>query len=287
MGSVKVQINVRDILAHSTVENRKIPPSFGKAAAKLCQARLGLLTFVDDRRTMIPMTPRVLIIDDDRELADMLERYLSDEGFSVNSTHDAEQGRATVANSLPDVVVLDVMLPGANGFDLLRSLRHNHPRLPVIMLTARGEAVDRILGLELGADDYLAKPFDPRELAARLRAVLRRAQTTPAAEAADSLQLASLCLDGKRKRATLGETPIELTAAEFRVLAQLGRMAGTPVERSELTEQSLGRKLMPYDRSIDTHVSNLRRKLLQAGAVDVEIRAVRGTGYELIVTGER
>jgi len=228
------------------------------------------------------MTQRILLIDDDRELGEMLERYLAGEGFEVSSAHDYTEGRAALANRQPDAVVLDVMLPGASGFDLLKNLRISDNRLPVIMLTARGEAVDRILGLELGADDYLAKPFDPRELAARLRAVLRRTQSNPAAEAEDSLQVADLRLDGKRKRATYGDTSLELTAAEFRILAQLGRALGTPVERSELTLQALGRKLTPFDRSIDTHVSNLRRKLQAAGATALEIRSVRGTGYELI-----
>jgi DNA-binding response OmpR family regulator len=154
-----------------------------------------------------------------------------------------------------------------------------------MMLTARGDPIDRILGLELGADDYLAKPFDPRELLARIRAILRRATATPPsadASHAGELRVGDLHLDLRRRRALLGETTLELTGAEFRVLLGLAQSHGTPVDRADLTEQALGRKLTLYDRSIDTHVSNLRRKFERAGSTSLQIRAVRGTGYELI-----
>jgi two-component system response regulator CpxR len=150
------------------------------------------------------------------------------------------------------------------------------------MLTARGEAVDRILGLELGADDYLAKPFDPRELAARLRAIHRRSQTTSNETTQTVVEVGQLRIDEKRRRATWSDTVLDLTAAELRIITILAKAKGQPLERGELTEQALGRKLTPYDRSIDTHVSNLRRKLTQAGASGIEIRSVRGTGYELL-----
>jgi two-component system response regulator CpxR len=168
---------------------------------------------------------------------------------------------------------------------VLRELRLASSRLPVMMLTARGDPIDRILGLELGADDYLAKPFDPRELLARIRAILRRATATPTstdASHAGELRVGDLYLDLRRRRALLGETTLELTGAEFRVLLGLAQSHGTPVDRSDLTEQALGRKLTLYDRSIDTHVSNLRRKFERAGSTSLQIRAVRGTGYELI-----
>jgi two-component system response regulator CpxR len=156
------------------------------------------------------------------------------------------------------------------------------------MLTARGEAIDRILGLELGADDYLPKPFDPRELAARVRAILRRAATvgdnTQSSESADSFFVGTLRMDIRRRRATLGGAPLELTGAEFRVLQHLAESRGQPVDRRLLTERALGRTLTLYDRSIDTHVSNLRRKLERQGRSGFEIRSVRGTGYELIET---
>lgn len=237
---------------------------------------------------IMPIRPQILIIDDDRELATMLAEFLDHEGFDVQLAHEAPSAPfGTAAGTLPDLVVLDVMLPGRSGFDLLRELRARETRLPILMLTARGDAVDRILGLELGADDYLSKPFDPRELAARIRAVLRRSSGSAndggdGAEAVTELQAGALRLDLARRRADHGDTPLELTGAEFRVLARLVRDAGKLVSRAELTEHALGRKLTLYDRSIDTHVSNLRRKLERTGARDIEIRAVRGAGYELL-----
>ena len=228
---------------------------------------------------------RILIIDDDRELAAMLAEFLDHEGFEVAVAHEAPRTPLESGGAPPDLVVLDVMLPGRSGFDLLRELRAREARLPILMLTARGDAIDRILGLELGADDYLSKPFDPRELAARIRAVLRRAQAPAGGEEDDGrteLQCGALHLDLARRRAEHGGLPLELTGAEFRVLARLARDAGKLVSRAELTEHALGRKLTLYDRSVDTHVSNLRRKLARGGGAGVEIRAVRGAGYELI-----
>ncbi len=232
------------------------------------------------------MRSRILIIDDDRELAAMLAEFLDREGFEVVLSHGAPEPPLELpAGAPPDLVVLDVMLPGRNGFELLRELRARESRLPILMLTARGDAVDRILGLELGADDYLSKPFDPRELAARIRAVLRRASAPAAASSADDeeeLRAGVLLLDLARRRIDYGGQPVEVTAAEFRVLARLVRDAGRLVSRADLTEEALGRKLTLYDRAIDTHVSNLRRKLERAGGAGIEIRAVRGAGYELL-----
>jgi two-component system response regulator CpxR len=228
------------------------------------------------------MTARVLVIDDDQELTSMLREFLAGEGFEVECAENAAAGLAALEQHSVDLLVLDVMLPGASGFDILRSLRQSQPRLPVIMLTARGEAVDRILGLELGADDYLAKPFDPRELAARLRAIYRRSQTASSETTQTVIQLGRLRIDEKRRRATWADVALDLTAAELRIITILTKATGQPVERGELTEQALGRKLTLYDRSIDTHVSNLRRKLTLAGANGIEIRSVRGTGYELL-----
>ena len=231
------------------------------------------------------MNARVLIIDDDRELAAMLGEFLQREGYAVEAHHDADAGVAALRAAEPDLLILDVMLPERSGLDVLRELRLASSRLPVMMLTARGDPIDRILGLELGADDYLAKPFDPRELLARIRAILRRATATPTstdASHAGELRVGDLYLDLRRRRALLGETTLELTGAEFRVLLGLAQSHGTPVDRSDLTEQALGRKLTLYDRSIDTHVSNLRRKFERAGSTSLQIRAVRGTGYELI-----
>jgi DNA-binding response OmpR family regulator len=232
------------------------------------------------------MTASILIVDDDRDLAAMLAEFIGNEGFTVLTAADGAAALEALVARQVDLVILDVMLPGSSGFDVLRAIRQRKPRLPVLMLTARGEAIDRILGLELGADDYLAKPFDPRELAARIRAVLRRvaggvdAAVDPAQPAA--LQAGALTLDLKRRRAAIAGAPLELTGAEFRVLQHLVESAGQPVDRRQLTERALGRKLTLYDRSIDTHVSNLRRKLEQGGRSGIEIRSVRGTGYEII-----
>lgn len=230
------------------------------------------------------MPGQILIIDDDLELAGMLGEYLVREGFGVTSAPDAEAATGALAAREPDLVILDVMLPGRSGLELLRDLRAGRPRLPVLMLTARGDPVDRIVGLELGADDYLPKPFDPRELAARIRAILRRAPVA-ASEAelgGDAPQRCGpLVLDPRRRRAALRGTVLELTGAEWRVLLCLVQARDMPVERGALTQQALGRKLALYDRAIDTHVSNLRRKIAAAGG-GVQIRAVRGSGYELI-----
>ncbi len=229
------------------------------------------------------MPPRILIIDDDRELATMLAEFLVHEGFDVSLRHDAAAEVAISGAEAPDLVVLDVMLPGGNGFALLRELRAAAPRLPIVMLTARGEPVDRILGLELGADDYVAKPFDPRELAARLRAVLRRSGTEDRGDAGqDTLACGRLKLDVAHRRAEADGQLLALTAAEWRVLACLVGARGQLVSRADLTESALGRRLTAFDRSVDTHVNNLRRKLERAGGGGIEIRAVRGAGYELI-----
>jgi two-component system response regulator CpxR len=224
---------------------------------------------------------RVLLVDDDRELTSMLCEYLVREGFEVDVVHDGDSALERLSGDArsTDLVVLDVMLPGRSGLDVLRSLRARESAPPVLMLTARGDDVDRIVGLELGADDYLPKPFNPRELVARMRAVLRRANdhATPR----EAVSLGALRLDTARHRVTLHGAPVELTGAEFRVLEVLIRAAGRVVSRDQLTEQALGRKLELYDRSIDTHVSNLRRKLGVGPGAEHEIRGIRGAGYLL------
>ena len=257
-----------------------------------------ILGTIDDRTATSRdrMQGHILIIDDDRELAAMLGEYLIAEGFTVATADGDATGLAALAQRAPDLIVLDVMLPGRSGLDLLRELRIRHPRLPVMMLTARGEPIDRIVGLELGADDYLPKPFDPRELAARARAVLRRSAAQTPTEASimtpdpltagatsteTDIELGPLLLDLRHRRASLRGATLEVTGAEWRVLLALAQHAQGPVERSMLTQQALGRRLTLYDRAIDTHVSNLRRKIARSGG-GVEIRSVRGSGYELI-----
>ncbi|MCZ8133343.1 MAG: response regulator transcription factor [Steroidobacteraceae bacterium] len=230
-----------------------------------------------------PAAPRVLLVDDDRELTGMLVEYLGREGFAVEVEHDGARALDRSPSVDADLVVLDVMLPGRNGLDVLRALRGRERAPPVLMLTARGDDVDRIVGLELGADDYLAKPFNPRELVARMRAVLRRASDRGGVD--EPVSLGPLKLDPARHRASVRGEPVELTGAEFRVLETLLRAAGRVVSREQLTEQALGRKLELYDRSIDTHVSNLRRKLALQPPAEPEIRGIRGAGYLLTLPG--
>jgi DNA-binding response OmpR family regulator len=228
--------------------------------------------------------PRILIVDDDRELCAMLAEYLEPEGFQTASAATGPLALEQLTREPADLVVLDVMLPELSGFEVLRRIRANS-RVPVIMLTARGEEVDRVVGLELGADDYLAKPFSPRELVARIRAVLRRTPSdTPGA--AGALGWGPLRLDLRARRAAVGEHDLELTSAELRILELLVRADTRTVTREELMMQALGRRLLPTDRSLDTHVSNLRRKLAKH-TERVSVQSVRGTGYALTLTAER
>jgi DNA-binding response OmpR family regulator len=229
---------------------------------------------------------RVLIIDDDLELCELVTEFLGSEGFVCESVQDGESGLTKVANESYALVVLDVMLPGLNGFEVLRRIRRSErsARLPALMLTARGEDVDRIVGLELGADDYLPKPFNPRELVARIRAVLRRAEKFEApAPPPEQLSLGDVELNRGTYSAYCGGEPVELTVVEFELLALLMRSAGRVVTREEMVKSVLDRQFSPLDRSIDMHVSNLRKKLGHKISIDgrsVErIRNVRGVGY--------
>jgi DNA-binding response OmpR family regulator len=229
---------------------------------------------------------RVLLVDDDRELCQMLTEYLSTEHFTVTSVHDGAVALAEMRVKDFEILILDVMLPNVGGFDVLRALGATHTT-PILMLTARGDDVDRIVGLELGADDYLSKPFNPRELVARMRAILRRVSSSRNARAAGSeiIEIGPIVLNtGMHQVRVAGET-VPLTGAEFRVLELLMRSAGQVISRDALTEQALGRKLVPYDRSIDTHISNLRRKLKLGADTHPEIKNVRGSGYTLTLTG--
>lgn len=227
----------------------------------------------------------VLIVDDDRELAQMLTEYLGAEGFTTEVAHDGTTALSRLNAGKYDLVILDVMLPSLNGFDVLRNLRQTLS-VPVIMLTAHGTDVDRIVGLELGADDYLPKPFNPRELVARIRAVLRRFTGRDAGSPSSPVAIGQLRLDPATFGVTLDGKQIRLTGTEFRVLEMLMRAPGQVQSRDALTERVLGRKLTPYDRSIDTHVSNLRRKLGLGEPGLPEIRSIRGTGYVITAHGE-
>jgi DNA-binding response OmpR family regulator len=224
---------------------------------------------------------RVLLVDDDRELCLMLSEYLTAEHFDVKSVHDGGEALAQLQNGAFEIVILDVMLPSVGGFDVLRKLGADYAT-PILMLTARGDDVDRIVGLELGADDYLSKPFNPRELVARIRAILRRANHRAAKNGVpDELNVGPISLNGGTRQVRVSGRPVALTGAEFRVLELLMRSAGQVISRESMTEQALGRKLAAYDRSIDTHISNLRRKLDLEGGSNPEIKNVRGSGYTL------
>lgn len=224
--------------------------------------------------------PRVLLVDDDRELCQMLSEYLSAEHFEVRSVHDGGDALAALQADDFEIVILDVMLPSVGGFDVMRQLGASNTT-PILMLTARGEDVDRIVGLELGADDYLSKPFNPRELVARIRAILRRAGNRSQRGVPDELAVGPIVLNTGTRQVHVAQKTVALTGAEFRVLELLMRSAGLVISRDLMTEQALGRKLAAYDRSIDTHISNLRRKLdLQSGK-NPEIKNVRGSGYTL------
>ncbi len=224
-------------------------------------------------------TSRILIVDDDRALCQLLAEYLRREGFAVDVAHDGEAALLQLRNPAlrPDLLILDVMMPGRDGLDTLRELRMQH-RLPVIMLSGKGEPVDRVIGLELGADDYLAKPCLPRELLARVRAQLRR--NTPATAA--NLQVGVLRLQPGDRRAFIAAQELTLTGAEFMLLLALAQRAGELVDKASLTRIALGRELERFDRSIDVHVSRLRHKLAEASPQAPRIESVRGSGYLLI-----
>ena len=223
---------------------------------------------------------RILVIDDDVELCSLVAEYLKPEGFQVEAVHDGKSGlnRALTGDHL--LVVLDVMLPALNGFDVLRRLRDGS-RIPVLLLTARGEDVDRIVGLEIGADDYLPKPFNPRELVARIRAILRRTRAgVGEMPVPDVIKVGDVELDPARRSVHHRGKSVELTSVEFGLLQVLLREAGRVVTREALVDEVLGRKFSPFDRSIDMHVSKVRKKLGD-GDSDTEdhIKTVRGAGY--------
>lgn len=219
---------------------------------------------------------RLLVIDDDVELVALLREYLEGEGFAVAAAHDGEAGLRAAAEAAPDLVVLDVMLPKLGGFDVLRRLRER-TSLPVVMLSARGEEVDRVVGLELGADDYLPKPFSPRELVARIRAVLRRGQARGSPP--DVLAVGDLELDRGTRVVRVAGHEVDLTGTEFSILELLVRDAGKIVRRDLVYREVLGRRAASYERALDVHVSNLRRKLGPASDGGERIKTVRGLGY--------
>jgi two-component system response regulator CpxR len=226
------------------------------------------------------MSNRLLLIDDDKELCGMLQDYLGQEGFNTDVIHDGHKAVDKILNSTYDLVILDIMLPGKSGFDVLKITREQST-VPVLMLTARGEDVDSVIGLELGADDYLAKPCNPRVLVAHIRAILRRSapNTTADDDAIEQLTVGDIELHPQSRTVLREQNPVGLTSTEFTILETLMRNAGSVVNKNELSEIALGRKLSHYDRSLDVHISNVRKKLGYLSDQNNRIKTVRNVGY--------
>src|SRR2546426_5987474 len=227
------------------------------------------------------MMDRILVIDDDVELCSLVAEYLGAEGFTVESVHDGERGLERALSGDHLLIVLDVMLPKLNGFEVLRRIRRTS-RIPVLLVTARGEDVDRIVGLEIGADDYLPKPFNPRELVARIRAILRRTRSPEAAretQIPETLRVGDIELDPATRTVRHAGQPVDLTSVEFNLLEVLLREAGRVVTRERLVNAVLSRKFSPFDRSIDMHVSKVRKKLGDSEGAPEHIKTIRGVGY--------
>ena len=223
---------------------------------------------------------KILIIDDDRELGEMLREFLAPDHFDLEARLSGEEGIAAVKGGNYELLILDIMLPGMSGIDVLRKVRESND-IPIIMLTARGDDVDRILGLEFGADDYLTKPFNPRELLARIKAILRRSHTGTSRD--HRLRVGDLELDARSRKLKADGKAIRLTGTEFELLHCLAESPGKVVSKEDLSRRVLGRRHMPYDRSIDTHISNVRGKLSRAGVDNPSIQSQRGVGYCLLV----
>jgi two-component system, OmpR family, response regulator CpxR len=227
-------------------------------------------------------TTNILLVDDDDELCELVADYLSVEGFKVECAHDGASGADRMLSNEFDLAILDVMLPKMNGFEVLRKVRGTSS-IPILMLTARGDDMERIVGLEIGADDYLPKPFNPRELVARLRAILRRTAKTDETDSANSkgerLQVDDVEVNTAARSVRRSAEDVELTAIEFDLLVQFLKKAGQVVAREDLSREVLGRRLSPFDRSLDMHVSNLRKKLGNRPDGHERIKTVRSVGY--------
>ena len=223
--------------------------------------------------------PNILLIDDDVELCEMLTEYLESESFSVTMVHDGRSGMTQAKANKYDAIILDVMLPEIDGFSVLKELRH-HISTPVLMLTAKGDDIDRIVGLEMGADDYLPKPCNPRELVARLKAILRRTQSI-LPKTSNVININDIEIHPASRKAIYQLKPLSLTSSEYNLLEVLAKNAGEIVDKETLSEQALGKELTEYDRSIDMHLSKLRQKL--GDDSQQLIQTVRGKGYQLLV----
>ena len=231
------------------------------------------------------MGNRVLIIDDDEKLQKLLREYLRDNGFQVHSLLDGSDARRTIQTESPDIIILDIMLPGKDGLEVLKDIRRDYT-VPVIMLTAKGEDTDRIVGLELGADDYLPKPFNPRELLARMKAVLRRAVSEGRDETAPKealfIRAGGLTLNKARQTILMNDVEIELSSTEYQILEVLMKHPNTILSRDQLMTLARGRDFMAFDRSIDVHISKLRAKVESISGLRDQIRTVWGSGYMFV-----
>lgn len=223
---------------------------------------------------------RILIIDDDEDLCDLVSEFLSVEGFETQMANDGKSGLERALNEEFDLAILDVMLPKMNGFDVLRELRKTS-KLPVLMLTARGDDMERIVGLEIGADDYLPKPFNPRELAARIRAILRRSHSEETDAQGEKFKLDDLDISTSARSAKRNGEDLQLTSVEFDLLVALLKEAGKIVKKEDLSRKVLERDLSPFDRSLDMHISNLRKKLgkRESDGEEERIKTIRSVGY--------
>lgn len=221
---------------------------------------------------------KLLLIDDDKELAELLAEFLSLEDFNVDMVHDGEAGLTAINNNQYDMVLLDVMMPKLTGFEVLKKLRVDN-QTPVLMLTAKGDEVDRVLGLEMGADDYLPKPFSDRELLARIKAILRRIEPAQAAKSTELLTHLDIEINSRTQEAWCQNQLLDLTSTELMLLEALISSPGAILTKADLSEQVLGKKLTPFDRSIDMHLSNLRKKLPEREDEKMRIRTLRGRGY--------
>jgi DNA-binding response OmpR family regulator len=227
-------------------------------------------------------TPNLLLVDDDRELTEMLAGYLQREGFAIRLAANLADAAREVGLARPELIILDLMLPDGSGLAFCKQLRMRDPLVPILILTARGDPIDRVVGLELGADDYLAKPFEPRELVARIRALLRRAGMTMSADAA-RLTLGQLSLDLAQRRAVIGDVDVPLTNIEFKLLLALARQPQHAVSREALATAAQPGNYRPLERAVDVQITRLRKKLREAaGGVDL-IQTIRGEGYALVL----
>jgi two-component system, OmpR family, phosphate regulon response regulator OmpR len=232
------------------------------------------------------MNNKVLIIDDDERLCKLIKEYLEENGFKVHAIGDGSEARKTIEKESPDIIILDIMLPGKDGLEVLKDINREYS-IPVIMLTARGEDTDRIIGLELGADDYISKPFNPRELLARMRAVMRRASVEENAETEkeeEHIIAGGVILNRVRQTVTVNNDELDLSMTEFKILEILMKHPNVILNRDQIMNYARGKDLMAFDRSIDVHISKLRSKLERDPRYPKRIKTIWGSGYMFVTS---